>query len=124
MGFATAMITTLLTEPGSVIGGLVETLKGTLEEGSSIEGVRGLVGKLIEKVTNAGLGVASSSTDGSFEIVKSIFGAVVDSGYTVGGLMEKTRAALDILRMVELRGIIESISKLSVNVIITYFLGY
>lgn len=123
--FATTGISTLLKEPSWGIGGVVGMLKGSLMEGvgSSLEGVRGVVGSFIEKMMNTSSGVASSSTFGLFEVVKTIFNLVVDYGYTIGGLVEKTRAALEVLRMEEIRGIIVSIANISVNMIITYILG-
>ncbi|XP_038899505.1 uncharacterized protein LOC120086784 [Benincasa hispida] len=123
--FVTMSISTLLNEPGSAIGELVGMLKESLMEGvgSSMEGVRGIVGSFIEKMANTSSEVASSSTFGFFEIVKTVFDLVVNSGYTVGGLIENTRAALEVLRMEEIRGIFVSLAKLGVNAIITYLLG-
>lgn len=118
-------ISTMFNEPSSAMGGLVGMLKDSLMEGvgSSMEGVRGIVESFIEKMVNASSEVVSSSAFGLFEIVKTVMNLVVDSGYSVGGLVEKTRTALEILRMEELREIIVNIANIGVNMIITYLLG-
>uniref|UniRef100_A0A0A0K6V2 Uncharacterized protein n=2 Tax=Cucumis sativus TaxID=3659 RepID=A0A0A0K6V2_CUCSA len=123
--FTMTNMSTMFNEPGSVIGGLVETLKGSLMDGvgSWMEGVQGIVERLIEKMVNTSSEVANSSTYGLFEIVKTVFNLVVDSGYSVGGLVEKTRTGLEILKMEKLRGIIVNIAKISVNMVINYLFG-
>ncbi|KAA0026090.1 uncharacterized protein E5676_scaffold1970G00260 [Cucumis melo var. makuwa] len=123
--FAMTGISTMFNEPSSAMGGLVGMLKDSLMEGvgSSMEGVRGIVESFIEKMVNASSEVVSSSAFGLFEIVKTVMNLVVDSGYSVGGLVEKTRTALEILRMEELREIIVNIANIGVNMIVTYLLG-
>ncbi|KAG7014533.1 hypothetical protein SDJN02_24711, partial [Cucurbita argyrosperma subsp. argyrosperma] len=117
-------ISALLNDPGSAMGKLVGILKGLLEgTGSSMGGVRGIVESLVEKVAELGLGVASSSASGWFEAVKKAMDLVIESGFTVGGLVEKTKAALEVLHMEDLRSLIQSLARLSVNMIISYFLG-
>lgn len=123
-GFAMTSISALLNDPGSAMGKLVGMLKGLLEgTGSSMGGVRGIVQSLVEKVAELGLGVASSSASGWFETVKKAMDLVIESGFTVGGLVEKTKAALEVLHMEDLRSLIQTLARLSVNMIISYFLG-
>ncbi|XP_022954027.1 uncharacterized protein LOC111456411 [Cucurbita moschata] len=123
-GFAMTSISALLNDPGSAMGKLVGMLKGLLEgTGSSMGGVRGIVESLVEKVAELGLGVASSSASGWFEAVKKAMDLVIESGFTVGGLVEKTKAALEVLHMEDLRSLIQSLARLGVNMTISYFLG-
>ncbi|XP_022156757.1 uncharacterized protein LOC111023598 [Momordica charantia] len=121
--FVKDTILELLNEPSSAIGELVEKMKEALAGSSAMDGVREIVQNFLSKMIGAGSGVASSSASGLFEFVKNALSLAVESGLTVGGLLEKMKESLEVLSMEGLRGIIESISKIILDVIFSYLFG-